>query len=61
MNGTGSLQCQLNHPPTREHNDVILSAVLKMNTVEPFYNRHHWEPIRYSEVSLTQELPVYFR
>ena len=60
MKGSGSLQCQLNHPPTREHNGVILSAILKMNTVEPLYNRHHWEPIHYSEVSPTQELPVYF-
>ena len=44
MKGSGSLLCQLNHPPTREHDDVILSAILKMNTVEPLYNRHHWEP-----------------
>ena len=58
---TGSLQHQLNHPRTREHDDVILSAILKMNIVDPLYNGHHWVPIRYSEVSLTQELPVYFR
>ena len=32
-------------------------------TVEPLYNGHHWDPmnVRYSEVSLTRGLSVYFR
>ena len=32
-----------------------------IDTMEPLYSRHHWEPNPHSEVSPTQGLPVYFQ